>query len=111
MTETHPTVVCADCGDVYAAGTAACPNCDSDERLTERHTILVALEIAGDSDDAVTAVDQALDEGVLQDFLNDHDIEDVGRLRVLRASSHAVQPEEPPDPLWWFHFKQDPNTD
>jgi predicted ATP-dependent serine protease len=79
------TVWCADCGDAYDAPLGCCPNCECVERLTERTKIIVTLEVAGSPDDAMTAVDQALDEGVLQDFLNQHDIEDVGPVHVLTA--------------------------
>jgi DNA-directed RNA polymerase subunit RPC12/RpoP len=88
-------VVCADCGNEYAGELAAsCPNCDSTERLTERHVIVVRLEIAGDPDDAMAAVDQALDEGLLQDFLNDHEI---GPLRVTSALASFPDPEPEPE--------------
>jgi len=94
MSAEPATVWCADCGDAYDAPLGCCPNCESVERLTERTKIIVVLEVAGSPDDAMTAVDQALDEGVLQDFLNDHDIEDVGPVRVLSAVA-MFAPENP----------------
>lgn len=49
------------------------------------HKLRIELEIEGDRDDAHHVVDTLLDNGVLQDAINEHEVADCGSLRVKVA--------------------------
>ena len=54
---------------------------------TVRSVVALTIEllIDGDSDDAYHVVDGLLDNGHVQDAINDHDFDDCGPLRVVSA--------------------------
>jgi hypothetical protein len=51
--------------------------------------VLVQLEIEGDDEAAFDVVDHVLDTGVLQEAINDHALDDAGKLCVTSALSRA----------------------
>lgn len=55
------------------------------DRADKNVEIQISLVIDGEADDAQTVVESLLDNGVLQDAINEHDNDDVGELRVLSA--------------------------
>jgi len=34
-----------------------------------------------------------------------------GNVEAIERFGLPLEPEPAPDPLWWFHYGQDPNTD
>jgi len=48
--------------------------------------VIIEMEIEGELADALAVVDQLLDEGIPQDEINKHELEDVGPLEVLNAT-------------------------
>lgn len=47
--------------------------------------VVIELVIEGKYDDAYTVIDQLLDEGIPQDAINNHEMEDAGPLKVVSA--------------------------
>ena len=56
--------------------------------------VIIELEIKGDAEDALTVVENLLDNGVPQDSINDHDCEDAGELKVKNAICYLSDDED-----------------
>lgn len=84
---------CAKCGrgNKVIDFEERCKRCFEKEAASSRSVkLVIELEIAGDAADALVVIDDLLDNGVIQDPINNHDHDDARQLKVVSATCRAV---------------------